>query len=401
MYLHPVILNPEAPLNGDLFYLNDPYVNMMEHHLLQLENEVYLANPVEEELMEIADEIQQEQLQEQLQIPRAIPQSPIDYLGDEIPLDQLVGEEGFPEEPVELNVEEPPVAAQMALQPQADEAVPHADGPALPEEDELLQPQVGDNFSNNLHVGMALISSDHADPVWARAKQAEATRLWARLFSSGNATHVHTSIPTSWANFFTVLLLSPTNFQWAKNLLSTKIPELLMTGNGSIEFSIPAKCPEHNLKCLTESDDEGSSKGKELKDIEAAQSSTRKRSSKNSPVLVETQVRRSPSLKHNNKGFRTSSCTDKRCLACGPEPPIICKEAVKKLAFDFCKLDQTELNDDILQTKRKKSRPIATARTVPVIQDGPEEGEDEQELKDKADHLLQLLEKHQASDGEA
>ena len=57
MDLHPVILNPEAPLNGDLFYLNDPQVNMMEHHLLQLENKVYLANPVEEELREIADEI--------------------------------------------------------------------------------------------------------------------------------------------------------------------------------------------------------------------------------------------------------------------------------------------------------------------------------------------------------
>jgi hypothetical protein len=88
-------------LNGDPFDLNDPQVNMMEHHLLQLENEVYLANPVEEELVEIADEIHQEQFQVQPHNPPAIPQSPIDYLGDEIPLDQLVGEEGFPEEPVE------------------------------------------------------------------------------------------------------------------------------------------------------------------------------------------------------------------------------------------------------------------------------------------------------------
>lgn len=242
-------------------------------------------------------------------MPPANPQSPIDYLGEEIPPDQLVGPEDFPKDPVEHNEEEPPLAAQLVAQPQDVQAIPEADGPALPAEEDLIQPQVADNFNNNIRVGLALMGSEQADPVWARAKKAEATRLWARFFSSGNITAVHTSIPTSWANFFTVMLLSPTNFQWAKKLLSSKIPEMLLSGNGSIEFGIPTKCPDYSLKCLTDSEAEDSSKGKELDDAEAAQSSTRKRSAKCSPALVETQVRRSPRLKHNNKGFKTSSCT--------------------------------------------------------------------------------------------
>ena len=60
--LHPVIVNPEVPLNQDLIDLNDIHVNMFEQHLLQLENEVYLADPMEEELMDLADGMHQEQL---------------------------------------------------------------------------------------------------------------------------------------------------------------------------------------------------------------------------------------------------------------------------------------------------------------------------------------------------
>lgn len=59
--LHPVIINPEAPLID----LNDNQVNMFKQHLLQLDNEVYLADPREEELMDLADGIHQGHLLEQ------------------------------------------------------------------------------------------------------------------------------------------------------------------------------------------------------------------------------------------------------------------------------------------------------------------------------------------------
>lgn len=59
--LHPVILNPVLPEeNANFLELNDLQNNMMEQHLLQLENEVFLVNPAEEELMELADELQQD-----------------------------------------------------------------------------------------------------------------------------------------------------------------------------------------------------------------------------------------------------------------------------------------------------------------------------------------------------
>lgn len=102
--LHPVILNPILPdeLEDNLIQLNDLQNNMAEQHLLQLENEVYMLDPVlpkEENLMQMVDEYQQEMINN-LEVQPALPDppaSPIDYLGDEVPLDQLMGlgEDGF------------------------------------------------------------------------------------------------------------------------------------------------------------------------------------------------------------------------------------------------------------------------------------------------------------------
>ena len=75
---------------------------------------------------------------------------------------------------------------------------------------------------------------------------------------------------------------------------------------------------------------------------------TRKRSSKRGTTVVETQVRRSTRLKDANKGFKSNGCTDKKCLAYASDPPIIKNEVIKKLAFDFCNLDEAEISDDLL-----------------------------------------------------
>lgn len=48
----------------------------------------------------------------------------------------------------------------------------------------------------------------------------------------------------------------------------------------------------------------------------------------------------------------------KKCLACTPDPPTQKKEVIKKLAFDFCRLDESDLIDDLLQAKRKKPYPL-------------------------------------------
>ena len=38
----------------------------------------------------------------------------------------------------------------------------------------------------------------------------------------------------------------------------------------------------------------------------------------------------------------------KKCLAYASDPPIIKNEVIKKLAFDFCNLDEAEISDDLL-----------------------------------------------------
>lgn len=167
----------------------------------------------------------------------------------------------------------------------------------------------------------------------------------------------------AWSNFFTVLLLSPSNFEWVKSLLSSKIPEFLQSDTGTIEFSIPVSCPDNSLCCSTVGEENG--QGREVggsQDVPS--SSSRKRNAKKISAIVETEVRRSTRLKESAKGFKSKSCTNKKCLACAPDPPILKKDVIKKLAFDFCKLDDSELNDDLLRAKRKKTHPIARARIV-------------------------------------
>ena len=85
---------------------------------------------------------------------------------------------------------------------------------------------------------------------------------------------------------------------------------------------------------------------------------------KRAAPLVESEVRRSSILKDSASGFKSDGCKNKKCLACNTKPPIIKKEVVKQLAFDFYKFTDSELNDELLQTKRKKTHPIARARII-------------------------------------
>jgi len=54
-----------------------------------------------------------------------------------------------------------------------------------------------------------------------------------------------------------------------------------------------------------------------------------KRAHRKGTTIVESEVRRSSRLKDANKGFKSNGCSDKRCLACAPDPPIIKNEVIK------------------------------------------------------------------------
>jgi len=123
--LHPIIINLVVQPQGDeLIDLNEQQQNVMEQHLLQLENEVYMMNPFEEGLMQAAVEQQQEGQQELLLNVPALPHSPINLQVDEIPLDQLIepGEEKFLE--AKHALAEPFLAGQlMQDQQEADQYI--------------------------------------------------------------------------------------------------------------------------------------------------------------------------------------------------------------------------------------------------------------------------------------
>lgn len=91
----------------------------------------------------------------------------------------------------------------------------------------------------------------------------------------------------------------------------------------------------------------------------------KKNSSKRGLPLVESEVRRSPRLKEVRKGFKTSACSDKKCLACYTKPPTLKIATIRKIGTNFCKLDPTTLTDDLLQGKRKKINPIASKGATP------------------------------------
>lgn len=102
-------------------------------------------------------------------------------------------------------------------------------------------------LNQHLHIGM-VPRSVFID--WERKRTAEGTRIWAKLFSPGNLACLQVSIPVEWSNFFTILLMSPDKYAWAKEFLSLKALTHLKGMNGHIDFSLPKCCPsDKELPC--------------------------------------------------------------------------------------------------------------------------------------------------------
>jgi len=82
----------------------------------------------------------------------------------------------------------------------------------------------------------------------------------------------------------------------------------------------------------------------------------RKMEKKGSP-LVENEVRRSPRLKEIYKGFKQNVYFNKKCLVCAPNPPTL-PVKIKKLAVDFCKVDEALVSEDELNKKHTKTEKV-------------------------------------------
>lgn len=73
--------------------------------------------------------------------------------------------------------------------------------------------------------------------------------LWENLSSKGNSGDMLVKIPSHWFYFFTSMLLSPENFGWASEFLSSASATHLSENQGSISFSIPKECPVSLKHC--------------------------------------------------------------------------------------------------------------------------------------------------------
>lgn len=75
--------------------------------------------------------------------------------------------------------------------------------------------------------------------------------------------------------------------------------------------------------------------------------------------MVDSLLRRSTRLREVNNGFKASSCSNRKCLACTPNPPTLSIQTLQLLGSDICKLNQEEVSEEALIKKRRQSIPIA------------------------------------------
>jgi hypothetical protein len=250
----------------------------------------------------------------------------------------------------------------------------------------------------NFNFNMALTqfhTPGEADPAWAAfmggklglAKTnplPDVYRLWAKHFSLVGCPEQVINIPTDWAAFFTVMLLSPNHFDWAKSFLASKAWNLMIKhakSDALMAFALPSKCPEgaevccdalaQNLDVLPEvesvAQNEDADNQQSVAHSEMAVNQQVIKTLTLSPV-VETETRRSPRIRSRNRGFKHNSCPSKNCLACVALPPSMTKTMLKTLGEEYCKVKAGKLHEEDLSTKKKSKQAIGGHKTKKVAE---------------------------------
>jgi hypothetical protein len=152
-------------------------------------------NPAEDELLQIADEFQQEQLVEHGMV-------------------DVVMEEQLPLPP-----------------PNQDQMVPEP------------EPQAN-NF--HLHVGFTLMPDIQWGPFFSnweeRKDKLDPVKAWDSIISQGNSENFYAKIHVNWISFFMSLLALVDQFGWTKDFLCSRSTTFLDDNNGIITLPIPKNC---------------------------------------------------------------------------------------------------------------------------------------------------------------
>lgn len=172
-------------------------------------------------------------------------------------------------------------------------------------------------------------------------------------------------ISAQWAPFLASMLLSLTNYKWAKNFIQSEAWVFFNSSLNVTTLKVPNICPGQLtpnssllLELVSPSVDEGSTDvdpQQTLNEIQQEEISQGKKGRLNKKPLVESEVRRSSRLKSNNKGFKPGTCLNKKCLACSPNPPDLSLDLIKDLGVNLCQIDENLLSESSLNQKKKNS----------------------------------------------
>lgn len=184
--------------------------------------------------------------------------------------------------------------------------------------------------------------------------------------------------PAQWAPFFTSLLLSPSNYSWAKKFIESDAWDIFSKNLTSVSIRVPDQCPLQNLICPHEQSISALSlPNPDHSETLVMEKNSMRKAKKTRIAVVESEVRRSPRLKENNKGFKANTCTGKKCLACSPSPPDLSLDMIKSFGSSYCQIEEELLTEKALNNNNNKKPIKAVTKKLlkenkdPVDEDPP------------------------------
>jgi hypothetical protein len=323
------------------------------------------------------------------------------FIGPLPPVNDLVVQVNEIEEDAQLVVEGNAPVAMPGIQENHEVIFPAALNPMMPMEiqeedlmnDDDIQQQLQDEAElndaigpNNVQVGLVLIkdaplpnlSSMMApgldpfcldsllSPFNQMKKGPDPFSPWDSFFApSPNSAEPVFYVPNEWTKFFTSVLLSPKYFSLGKDLIQSKaFLDCISSedGNNGFAFCLPKKCPAKKApscslqEILQESTEEVDVISSEAPPVDS-EAEPQKRKGKKDPVLVESEVRRSPRVKLARNGFKNLVCKDKNCIGCTSKPPPLSNKVIRKLSSSLYDVECSLVTDNALKNVKTVGAP--------------------------------------------
>ncbi|CAD6219938.1 unnamed protein product [Miscanthus lutarioriparius] len=189
----------------------------------------------------------------------------------------------------------------------------------------------------------------------SKGPSAAAVRCWAKYFSPIDRSKPTVTIPTEWMDFFSLLLLKPGSFEWAKDFLTSPAWAALskMSTGNSYLFFLPKSSPSVVIS------DYSCSEPPEpfcldIEEIDEADGSEKEPAEESATAEKENRL----------AGKQPMNTTQTEQGVVTPPPSTIAvstprAKRVRDLGASFCKLDPVSLTEESLNAKPPKKKPVS------------------------------------------